>query len=126
MSGFISVRVTREERKKLLALKAERECRTLSQAVRLLCGFPRGMDEAFDGSEDQNSVETLIRTVLRMIERLDTNNKLLFHLSDEVGQLAGKPRVRHKDLQINELVKPPDAPAEDHRRHPALPEGFAR
>lgn len=129
MSGFISVRVTREERKKLIAFKVERDCRTLSQAVRLLCGFPRGVDEGIDGADDFDSVAKLVHEVVLMIDRLDTNNKLLYKLSQEVAELQGKPHVRRKDIPVEDLVKPNGVPrdlAPDSRRHPALPAGFAR
>lgn len=122
MSGFISVRVTKEERKKLLELKVERGCTTLSQAVRLLCGFPRGVDEGLSGADDIDSVGKLVREVVLMLDRLDTNNKLLYKMSQQLGVRE----VRH--VPTEDLIKPLDAPVvyRNGNQHPALPDGFKR
>lgn len=123
MAGFISVRVTKEERQRLFEIKAERGCSTLSQAVRLLMGFTRGSAEGMEGADDIDSVSTLVREVILLRDRVDTANKLTYAMSKQLGM----PTI--KDIPTEDLAKPLVVGPMEFRngdKHPALPEGFSR
>lgn len=138
MSSFISVRVTKEERKRLMALKAERGCGSISQVVRLMLGFPRGTDEGFEGADDIDSVGKLWEAMVRLIERVDDAHKL----ETKIARQVGVPMERYPPwmqtphyVPSTEPVKEPETGPIDLReprelrngdRHPALPEGFER
>jgi hypothetical protein len=128
VSGFLSVRLSKDERKKLLAIKAERGCATMSQAIRLLAGFPRGVDEAIDGSEDIDGITTLIKEVILLRDRVDTSNKLIFVFDQEMRKLLGERARLRRDIRVEDLDKPLEGPMEFRNgdKHPALPEGFQR
>lgn len=123
MAGFISVRVTKEERKQLLLIKAERHCTTLSQAVRLMMGFSRGEAESVEGADDIDSVASLVKEVILLRDRVDTSNKLIYKMSQHLGM----PKI--KDIPTEDLIRPlVVAPMEFRNgdQHPALPDGFMR
>ena len=123
MAGVLSVRVTSQERKRLLQLKTERGCNNVSDLIRLMLGFPRspGM-EILDGADDIDSVGSLVKVVLTMIDRVEMTNTVVYQLA----QQAGLRQVRHRPVE--DLVAPRDepVPTRNGHHHPALPEGFAR
>jgi hypothetical protein len=125
MAGMISVRVTHAERKKLMELKAQRGCENMSQVIRLMLGFPRSVgDEILDGADDIDGVSSMIRVVLRLIDRVETSNATVYKLAKQ----SGLKEVRHRPLEV--LATPVSAdepvPYRGGHEHPALPEGFQR
>jgi hypothetical protein len=123
MAGMVSVRVTREERKKLLALKVERGCANMSETIRLALGFPRTAGpEGFDGADDIEGVASLCKTVIAMIDRVEMTNEVVYTLAKQ----AGLKEIRHRP--IVDLVRSHDGPHEFRggHQHPALPAGFVR
>lgn len=142
MSGFISVRLSKEERKRLLALKAERQCKSISQVVRLMLGFPRGTDEGIEGADDIESVDQMCQLVVRMVDRIDEQGKLLTKIARQTGvplerkTLADLRAAEGRDytgperltavvetgpIDLNETL-----PSRNGDLHPAMPDGFAR
>ena len=123
---LISLRLTKAERKQLMEIRAQRGCFNLSDTVRLLLGFPQhGRLPGLEGSDDIDSVDKLCSLVVAMIDRQDTQNKLLYQLAQHVGL---KER-RH--VPTDDLVAPlPDVtvplPSRNGAKHPELPAGFAR
>lgn len=138
MSGYVSVRLSKEERKKLLALKAERGAGSISQVVRLMLGFPRGTDEGLEGADDIDSVSKLWEATIRLIDRVDEQHKVLTKIARQVGvplerQTLAVVRDDYVDPQTPVIV--PDTGPIDLReprgtrngdRHPDMPEGFLR
>lgn len=139
MAGVISVRFTNAERKKLMELKQQRGCSNMSQAIRLMCGFPRiGEGEGYDGADDIDSVGTLIKLNVQLIERIDDNHKLqvriarALHIETErtntLSHLRADyvaPVVPVKEPETGPIVVEP-RPYRNGDKHPALPEGFNR
>lgn len=138
MSGFISVRLSKEERKRLLALKAERNCKSISQVVRLMLGFPRGTDEGLEGADDIDSVSKLWEATIRLIDRIDDQQKVL----TKIARANGVPMERYAPHMSGDHYKPDETPLKepetgpidlreprgyrDGDRHPAMPTGFER
>ena len=136
--AYISVRLSKDERKKLLALKAERGCKSISQVVRLMLGFPRGTDEGLEGADDIENVERMCELLVRAVDRIDeltkVETKIARHLNVplEVGlreMMAaarnGKPIHPAPDLTVP-LEPEAQFPHRNGDKHPALPSGFAR
>lgn len=128
--GMISVRINRAERKQLMEMKAARDCRSLSDVIRLMLGFPRATnaESPLAGSDDIESVDRLCELVVRMIDRQDTGNKAMTRLLKYFGIQDSK------DIPVAQLSAPlstePDGPERAPRNgsahHPALPDGFSR
>ena len=138
MAGFVSVRLTKDERRKLLALKTERGCKSISQVVRLMLGFPRGTDEGLEGADDIDSVGKLWEAVIRLIDRMDDQHKLLV----KIARHDGVPLERRTLADFDPDYVPPARPVlepesgpidlrepfphRDGDRHPVMPDGFQR
>ncbi len=110
--------------------------------MRGLLGLPKSLGDDFgiDGADDIDSVDTLVKLVLRMIDRLDKHNELVRKIARHVGVPL---RDEHGGPE-GELVKVNGATSwhrqhekviampEDElafrggHEHPALPDGFAR
>jgi hypothetical protein len=138
MAGFVSVRLSKEERKRLLALKAERGCKSISQVVRLMLGFPRGTDEGLEGADDIDSVSKLWEAVIQLISREDDEIKVITKIARQVGVPMDRYALNiHEDDYVPDptpLRVPETGPIDlrvpmEHRngdRHPVMPEGFSR
>jgi hypothetical protein len=138
VAGFVSVRLTKEERRKLLALKQERGCKSISQVVRLMLGFPRGTDEGLEGADDIDSVSKLWEAVIRLIDRHDEDHKLMIKIARQVGVPLERPTL----AAVRDDYEPPVRPVveaqtgpidlreprgyRDGDKHPVLPSGFSR
>lgn len=118
MSGFVSVRLSKEERKRLLSLKTERGCKSISQVVRLMLGFPRGTDEGLEGADDIESIDQMCQLVVRMVDRMDEEHKLLTEVARKVGvPIKGKQTIN----ELREAVGK-QGPWEGERAPATLPE----
>ena len=125
MAGILSVRVSNAERKKLLELRAARGCKSVSDVIRLLCGFPRQPEhEGIEGADDIESVDALAHVVLRLVARIEDMSKVLHAIAMKEGiKHAGHQPVDHLAVPIAEM------PLYEYRnghKDPALPEGFHR
>jgi hypothetical protein len=127
--AMLSLRVTREERKQLLRIRDERGCKYVSDAIRLLLGFPRMPEDdvGIEGMDDIDSVDTLCRNVLHMTSRLEKQTELLIKIAHHVGV----PLKGERELPVDLTVLSADANGEliktgPTRKRPALPQGFAR
>jgi hypothetical protein len=138
MAGFVSVRLSKEERKKLLALKAERGCKSISQVVRLMLGFPRGSDEGLEGADDIESVDRMCELLIRAVDRIDeltkVETKIARHLNvplelglREIMAAAKNGRPIHPPPDL-ETPMDPDVlmPTRNGHKHPEMPAGFSR
>lgn len=139
MSGMLSLRVSKQERRQLQQLKAERGHKTLSETMRTLMGFPAtdGSGETLmAGSDDIDSVDRLCTLVVAMIDRLDDQNKTLTMIARHVGvprelsagAVAASIANRTPLHPLPDLDKPleqANTPRNGHK-HPELPEGFSR
>ena len=136
--AYISVRLSKDERKKLLALKAERGCKSISQVVRLMLGFPRGTDEGLEGADDIENVERMCELLVRAVDRIDeltkVETKIARHLNVplEVGlrEMMAAARNGKPIHPAPDLLTPMDPdipkPFRNGDKHPELPVGFIR
>jgi hypothetical protein len=121
MSGFLSIRVTKEERRKLTALKVERDCKNMSEVVRLMCGFPRmAGGEPFEGSDDIDGVTGLARQVCALLDEVRTTNSYVYRLLKKEGIAPVK------DRPLEHIIGEAEPIRENTARLPALPAGFLR
>lgn len=147
MSGpsgsVLSLRVTKDERAKLHAIKRERGCQNLSQTIRLLIGLPRsGPFEEIEGADDIESVSHLVKLVVLWSDRLDEQHQMLTKIARHLEiPLQERPRASRGRPQSNPNPETPipvngRAEADDDldamfafrggHQHPELPDGFAR
>jgi hypothetical protein len=121
--AMLSLRVTRAERKRLLELKQERECRNLSEVLRLLLGFPRYAleDDGLEGWDDVESVDRLCHLVLSLRDRQDQHTRILNRIARHLGVPYEKSELAVLQAPLGELVR-----RENGVKHPPLPEGFSR
>ena len=123
---LISLRLSKAERKQLTELRAQRGCYNLSDTVRMMLGFPQhGHLPGLEGADDIDSVDKLCSLVVAMIDRMDTNNKMLYALGEHMGMKS------RKDIPKDDLVAPfPDPalplPSRNGNKHPELPPEFMR
>lgn len=124
--GMIALRLSHAERVKLQEIRVQRDCRTISDAVRLMLGFPRvaGAD-GMEGADDIQSVDRLCQLVVKMIDRMDVVIKTQTKIARKLGIADSK------DVPTSELSQPVDVdqrfPARNGSKHrPALPDGFER
>ena len=123
---LLSLRLSKAERKQLMEIRAARGCYNLSDTVRMLLGFSQhGHLPGLEGSDDIDSVDKLCSLVVAMIDRMDTNNKLLYKLAQHVG-LRETHHIPREDLRapLPDPVLP--LPNRNGNKHPELPAGFAR
>jgi hypothetical protein len=144
VAGFVSVRLSKEERRKLLALKTERGCKSISQVVRLMLGFPRGTDEGLEGADDIESIDQMCQLVVRMVDRMDEEHKLLIKVARQVGvpmerktidelrAVAGRqgpwsgPERPVAIVETGPIDLNVPVPTRNGDRHPDMPDGFSR
>lgn len=128
MSSRINLRVTAAERKKLLEIQQDRGCKSLSQAVRLLMGFPQdGGPEQFDGADDVDSVGRLADRVLQWTARLDDQHEILSRIATylKIPKTTRNGSFEDGAPTVDEAMLI-DFPTRGGHQHPELPAGFAR
>lgn len=142
MAGVLSLRVSKEERAQLQRIKAERGCKNLSQAMRLLLGFPReGPGGELEGADDIENVSRLCGLVILLKDRLDEEHQLLTkiarHLEIPMAErpkaTRGRPRAKPNPPIPIPVNGRGDFDEDDAifafrggHEHPDLPDGFAR
>lgn len=137
---MLSLRVSREEKEQLKRVMAQRSCTSLSDTLRVMCGFPRtGAVAELEGADDIESVSTVASLIRQLIEREDRNHQMLTFICRHLEiPLEARPRQPRR-----EKPAPPEktwgittperqvAVGEGfaHRgghQHPELPDGFVR
>lgn len=142
MAGVLSLRVSKEERATLQRVKAERGCRTLSQTMRVLLGFPRESPGGeLEGADDIESVSHLCKQVILLRDRLDEEHQLLTKIArhleipmqERPRATRGRPQSNPNPpipIPVNGRAQSPDDDAvfafRGGHQHPDLPDGFAR
>lgn len=143
MSGpggsVLSLRVTRDERTRLHAIKRDRGCANLAQTMRLLMGLPRsGPFEELDGSDDVDSVVALTKVVVMLKDRVDQQHQMLTKIARHLEiPMSERPRVRAAPKPEREVAILVSTTTVDEdldsvfayrggHGHPELPDGFSR
>lgn len=107
-----------------------------------MLGFPRGTDEGIEGADDIESVDQMCQLVVRMVDRLDEQVKLLTKIARQTGvplerkTLADLRAAEGRDYtgpeRLTAVVEtgPVDLrepmPTRNGDLHPAMPDGFHR